>query len=121
MEKRSKEAFVPAERHETVRHEIMEILKGQILSPKDISAAVHISVKEVYEHLEHIRRSLTKRAHYLVIMPAECRKCGFIFKKREKLKKPGKCPVCRSETIEDPFFSLGGEERQSEVGQERFT
>lgn len=107
MKKKSKEPFVPAERHETVRHEIMEILKGQTLSPKDISATVHISVKEVYEHLEHIQRSLIKREHHLAIIPAECKKCGFLFKKREKLKKPGKCPVCRSETIEEPLFSLG--------------
>jgi predicted Zn-ribbon and HTH transcriptional regulator len=107
VKQKSKEPFVPAERHETVRREIVERLAGQTLSPKDISAAVHISVKEVYEHLEHIRRSLIKRERHLTIMPAECKKCGFIFKKRERLTRPGKCPVCRSETIEEPLFSLG--------------
>jgi len=106
VKQKSKEPFVPAERHETVRREIIERLKGQTLSPMDISAAVHIPVKEVYEHLEHIRRSLIKQEHHLTIMPAECKKCGFIFKKREKLTKPGKCPICRSETIEEPLFSL---------------
>jgi hypothetical protein len=121
MEKRPKEAFVPAERNETVRHEIIEALKGDPLSPEEISAAVHISVREVYEHLDHIRRSLANRTHHLVIMPAVCKKCGFIFRKREKLKKPGKCPVCRSETIEDPLFSLGGDERRSGSGEESAT
>jgi predicted Zn-ribbon and HTH transcriptional regulator len=109
VRKKSKEPFVPAERYETIRHEIMEMLKGQTLSPKDISAAVHISVKEVYEHLEHIRRSLIKREPHLIITPSECKKCGFIFKKREKLRKPGKCPVCRGESIEESLFSLGAE------------
>lgn len=111
MKKKPKEPFVPAERHETVRHGIMESLKGRPLSSRDISAAVHISVKEVYEHLEHIRRSLNKREHHLTIAPAECKKCGFIFKKRERLKKPGKCPLCRSESVEEPLFSLVEEGR----------
>lgn len=106
MKKKSAEPFVPAERHETVRREIMEILKGQILSAKDISAAVHIPVKEVYEHLEHIQRSLMKGQHHLTILSAACKKCGFMFKKRERLRKPGKCPVCRGESIEEPLFSL---------------
>jgi predicted Zn-ribbon and HTH transcriptional regulator len=112
MKKKSREPFVPAERHETVRREIVEQLKGRTLSPKDISGAVHISVKEVYEHLEHIRRSLTKREDHLTVIPAECKKCGFIFRKRERLTKPGKCPVCRSETIEEPLFSLGSLEQR---------
>jgi len=111
VKKKSKEPFVPAERHETVRQEITAILSGQPLSPRDISAAVHISVKEVYEHLEHIQKSLNKQKHHLTITPAECKKCGFIFKKRGKLKKPGKCPVCRSESIEEPLFSLREEGR----------
>jgi hypothetical protein len=40
------------------------------------------------------------------VTPAECRKCGFVFQKREKLKKPGKCPICRSESIEEPLFGI---------------
>ncbi len=109
MKKQSRDPFVPAERLETVRHEIAEALKGRPLSPREISSAVRISVKEVYDHLEHIRRSLSKREHHLKIIPAECKKCGFTFKKRERLTKPGKCPVCRSESIEEPLFSLGEE------------
>jgi predicted Zn-ribbon and HTH transcriptional regulator len=111
VNKKAREPFVPVERNETIRHEIMEILRGQVLSARDISAAAHIPEKEVYEHLEHIRRSLIKGEHHLTVTPAECKKCGFVFRKREKLKKPGKCPVCRSESIEEPFFSLGEERR----------
>lgn len=102
-----KKQFVPAERRETVRHEIIEALKGQILTAKDISAKVSISEKEAYDHLEHIRRSMGKGSHAaLVVKPAKCRKCGFIFRKRNRLSKPGKCPLCRSEAIEVPLFSI---------------
>ncbi|HDH04804.1 MAG TPA: transcriptional regulator [Nitrospirae bacterium] len=96
----------PAYRQETVRQEIKSALKGQTLSAKDISGAVRVSEKEVYEHLYHIQKTINKRDRALVATPAACKKCGFTFRKREKLKKPGKCPVCRSETIKEPLFSI---------------
>ena len=100
-----KKPFIPAERLETVRRKIISVLEGQNLSAKEISAEVSASEKQVYEHLEHIRQTI-KKEYKLVITPAECKKCGFVFKKRERLKKPGKCPLCCSESIQKPLFSI---------------
>lgn len=97
---------MPAERHETIRHEILALLTDQTLSAKDISAEVHIPEKDVYGHLEHIERSMHATGHHLTVIPAECEKCGFVFKKRERLKKPGRCPVCKEEKIQEPLFSI---------------
>jgi predicted Zn-ribbon and HTH transcriptional regulator len=66
----------------------------------------HVPEKEVYGHLEHIRRSIQVGCDHLEITPAECRDCGFVFAKRERLAPPGKCPVCRSEAIFDPLFAI---------------
>ena len=106
MKKRPKEPFIPVERHETIRRQIMDILAGKILSAKEISGQVRIPEKEGYEHLEHIRRTMNKRGPLLTIIPSECMKCGFVFSKRDRLKKPGKCPVCKSEHILEPLFSI---------------
>ncbi|MCC6345701.1 MAG: transcriptional regulator [Nitrospirales bacterium] len=106
MRKRPKEPAAPAERHETVRQEIIFLLAGQTLSARDISVEVRISEREVYEHLDHIQRTVVLRELHLVTTPAECKKCGFLFRKRERLKKPGKCPVCRGEAIKDPLFTI---------------
>jgi len=38
--------------------------------------------------------------------PAECRSCGFVFSKRDRLTPPGKCPICRCETIFEPLFAI---------------
>jgi transcriptional regulator len=103
--KKPRQPSIPRERHETLRKEIISVLKGNSFSVKEISAAVRISENEVYEHLEHIRKT-HKREHDLIITPAECRQCGFVFRKREKLRKPGRCPLCRSESIQEPLFSL---------------
>lgn len=106
MRERSKKPLFPSERPDTIRHEIIAALKGTTLTAKDISSQVKITEKEAYEHLEHIRKSLVGVHGLLIITPAACRKCGFVFKKRERLKKPGRCPVCHNEAIEAPGFSI---------------
>jgi predicted Zn-ribbon and HTH transcriptional regulator len=106
MKKSEKEPVVPVSRGETVRKEIISVLRGRVLSLRDISGEVRVSEKTVLDNLQHIQRTLLKENSRLTIIPAECRKCGFVFRKREKLKKPGKCPVCRSEMIKEPLFSI---------------
>jgi len=96
----------PAEAHETVRRAIRAELKEGPLSARDISGRIGIPEKEVAGHLEHIRVSLHRSDRHLMVQPAECVKCGFVFEKRGRLTRPGKCPVCKSEFIHDPLFSL---------------
>ena len=105
--KKGKMPFVPPERKDTIRREIITLLEeSQFLTAKDISAEVGIPEKEVYGHLEHIQKSLGKTGQHLDIKPAECLKCGFIFSKRDRLKTPGRCPVCHEEHIQEPLFLI---------------
>jgi len=98
---------IPRERHETIRQEIILVLKvfGP-LTARELSAEVHVREREVIDHLEHIRKSLEKTGTPLEVTPPECRKCGFVFKTRRRLTKPGKCPSCRSTSIEAPEFKI---------------
>jgi predicted Zn-ribbon and HTH transcriptional regulator len=90
-----------------MRHEILSELEQGLRSAGEISREVRISEREVYDHLEHIRKTASRSAKHLVITPAECRRCGFIFSKRERLRKPGRCPLCRGESIKEALFSIG--------------
>jgi predicted Zn-ribbon and HTH transcriptional regulator len=65
-----------------------------------------IPEREVAGHLEHIKKTIAPSGHHLIIMSAECKKCGFVFAKRDKLTRPGKCPVCRGESIREPRYSI---------------
>jgi len=107
IKKRAKGPFVPACRKETIRQKIISVLEGHTLSARDISSEVRVSEKEVYEHLVHIQKTIGKSDRTLVITPAECRKCGFVFRKRERLNKPGKCPICHGEAIKESLFYIG--------------
>lgn len=106
MKKKPRKQVIPPIVQETTRHAIIALLGGEALSAQDISKAVHIPEKEVFGHLEHIRQSLHATGSVLEINPAECRMCGFVFVKRDRMTPPGKCPVCRSEAVFDPLFSI---------------
>lgn len=106
MKPTPREPPIPVEMQETVRREIIAFLEHRERSAKELSAEAGIPEKEVYSHLEHIRKTMSTTGRHLAITPAECKKCGFVFSKRERLKKPGKCPVCRGESIYEPLFSI---------------
>ena len=93
---------------ETTRSQIRTLLEEGPHTVKEISPAVHRSEKEVENHLEHLRKSLHSEGRQLDQIPAECRGCGFVFKKRDRLKAPSRCPVCKVEAISDPFFRVAG-------------
>ncbi len=106
MKSRAKGPTVPPAHGETVRQAIVQFLGAEPRSAREISQALHVAEKEVYGHLEHIRRS----GRHLVVTPAECRKCGYVFGKRDRLTPPGRCPLCRHEAISEPLFSLSTEQ-----------
>jgi predicted Zn-ribbon and HTH transcriptional regulator len=91
---------IPEERNVTIRQEILKLLACDDLTIGELSKIIGKSEKELYDHLEHL---LVSRS--LVIIPAECLKCGYLFEKREKVKKPGKCPQCKGTHIKQPVFS----------------
>jgi predicted Zn-ribbon and HTH transcriptional regulator len=97
---------IPAPRTETVRQAIMTLLREGWMTARELSAAVGISEKQVAAHLEHVRKSAGHEKLQLAVEPAECLDCGFVFKKRDRLQTPGKCPACRSEAISEPRYSL---------------
>ncbi len=89
---------------ETVRQRIRELLEFAPRTLRDISQELRISEKEALGHLEHI--ALAKGPGRLEIEPSECNSCGYVFRKRGKLGKPGRCPVCKGESISRPRYYI---------------
>jgi transcriptional regulator len=97
-----------SERGATLRRGIVSLLEGRALTARELSAKLGISEKEVCEHLRHVQRAAHSGGFRFDVVPAACRACGFTFRKRDRLTSPGKCPVCRGESIADPSFSIRG-------------
>ncbi len=96
----------PKERAETVREAIRRALLAGTATARDLSVEVGMREKDVAEHLAHVARSLPHRGERLVVEPASCNACGFVFADRARLTRPGACPRCRSTRIDPPAFRI---------------
>ena len=89
----------------TRREEIIQMLKEQEMSLQHLANHFKTDLKELHEDFEHVKYTARKQGG-LVMRPAECRSCGFVFKERSKIKTPTKCPKCREERIFPPRFRI---------------
>lgn len=94
----------------TTRERIIQVLLSST-TPLDIyqiqeAAGLDLKPSEIYEELEHVAKTLKRRGMRLVVVPARCRSCGYEFRDRERLKKPSRCPRCKSERIDPPKFYI---------------
>ncbi len=90
----------------TIRQQIIELLAEAERDARELSRAVGIKEKEVYEHLPHIAKSLAAKGSELTIQPSECLKCGYVFKDRRRFTRPGRCPCCRESQLTSPGYSI---------------
>lgn len=92
---------VPPQRNRTIRQQLIDCLRHGPLSIGALSVDIGLSEKQLQEHLEDLRKQVP-----LAITPSRCLTCGFQFTNRRRIRKPGKCPKCRSTHIQEPRFAL---------------
>jgi len=91
---------------QTVRQNIIDLLSRQEMDARQLSTQLGIREKEAIAHLSHIARSLAARGNKLTIRPAECLLCGYVFEKRRRLTRPGRCPRCKKSHLRSPGFYI---------------
>ena len=91
----------------TIRQKIISLLNEAELSAREISGEVGISEKEVVEHLDHIARSVAAQNKRVIISPAACLGCDYVFEDRRRFTRPGRCPQCKKSHIQSPRFYIG--------------
>jgi len=106
----------PPERSATIPSLIRAALAAGPKTARELSGDLHLSDREVLRHLEHLERSLKKDGEKLVIEPPECLACGFVFRKRERLDRPSRCPVCRNERLSSARFSVEATRKNPKAG-----
>lgn len=87
----------------TLRQTMIHLLEREELTAVDLARMLLLTPREVEEHLPHLQKSLKDR---LEISPAHCRQCGYAFRERRRLNTPGRCPRCRRELVEGPWFRV---------------
>ena len=91
---------------ETIRKQIIELLEKEKCDARMISQRLGIREKEAYDHIPHIIRTVSAMGKTFTLTAAQCIVCGYEFKTRKKISKPGRCPVCKKERIEPPRFQI---------------
>ncbi|MFO0652166.1 MAG: transcriptional regulator [Polyangiales bacterium] len=79
---------------------------GATASARELASAAGLTEKDVIHHLEHLARSLPHEALKLVVEPATCLACEYVFRDRDRLTAPSACPECRSERVAPPSFKV---------------
>jgi transcriptional regulator len=93
-------------RSQTVRQKIVLLLSDKEMTAREISQAVGIREREVYEHLPHIALSAMAQKRRLVVLPFGCMSCGYVFEKRKRFTRPSRCPQCKKTHLETPLYRL---------------
>ena len=83
------------------RKDLLELLSVEPRSVSRIARDMGLARGDVEDDLRHMIRSARAAGHVVVVIPAECRTCGFVFSE-EKLSKPGKCPQCKGSRLFEP-------------------
>ena len=100
------EPIPPPDRLQSDRESLQQALSTEPLSARALSQLAGLSESDVVDHLQHLQKSFKAHRRRLIVTPATCLDCQFIFQKRARLTRPGKCPVCRSTHLSEPLFSL---------------
>lgn len=79
----------------TIRQQMVELLRQEPLNAMELSHLLSIREREVYDHLAHIVRSMAARQQKVSVEPYCCVQCGYVFRKRNRHDRPGRCPSCK--------------------------
>jgi predicted Zn-ribbon and HTH transcriptional regulator len=90
----------------TLRQQLIALLRVRPWDAGALSRALGIAQRQVEAHLTHVRKSVETHGERLVIGPARCLDCDFVFTARTRTTKPSRCPRCRSEQLMPPVFAI---------------
>lgn len=91
----------------TPRQRLMDLLIGARLTSRQLAERMGMPERQVEDHLTHVVRTLHRdRSRRFLLEPPVCNACGYIFRDRNKLTRPSRCPRCRCEAISPPRYGI---------------
>jgi len=89
----------------TLRKQLLDLLTAEPRSISSLARDLGMKRDDVEDDLRHVILTARAAGHDIVILPARCRSCGFVFDEG-RLTKPGKCPECRGSRIFEPQIRI---------------
>jgi len=87
------------------RRDLVKMLSAQPRSASSIARELGLDRRDVEDELHHAIRSARAAGQTIVIEPAKCKQCGFVFGE-DRLAKPSKCPQCKGTRLFEAQISI---------------
>jgi predicted Zn-ribbon and HTH transcriptional regulator len=85
----------------TTRQRIVDALRDAPATPRELSKRLGVPTSVVYDHAQHVAKSLENEDEQLLVAPPACKDCGFTGFD-DPLAAPSRCPECKCERISEP-------------------
>ena len=82
----------------TLRKHLQDLVSRQPRSVSSLARELGMGRSDLEDQLRHAIRSAQAAGHRIVVEPARCRTCGFVFSE-DKLAKPSRCPACKGSRL----------------------
>jgi predicted Zn-ribbon and HTH transcriptional regulator len=89
----------------TRRQDLLTLLAEGPRGASALARLLRLDRRDVEEELAHAIRTARAAGRTIVVDPARCKDCGFVFSEA-KLVKPGRCPSCKGSRIFEPQIHL---------------
>lgn len=89
----------------TRRQDLMALLAAGPRTASSLARELGLDRRVMHDDLRHIVLTARAAGHDVIIEPARCKSCGFLFSEA-KLAKPGKCPACKGTRVLEPMLQL---------------
>ena len=89
----------------TLRRHLRDVLSSTPRTASSLARELGLRRGDIEEDLRHAIRSARAAGEHVIVEPAKCKQCGFLFDE-DRLTKPGKCPECRGTRIFEPLVRI---------------
>ena len=89
----------------TRRRQLLELVSAEPRTVSSLARELGLDKRGMEEDLHHMIRSARAAGHDVLIEPARCKACGFLFGP-DRLLKPGRCPSCRGSRILEALIRI---------------
>ena len=94
------------ERPLSVRQRMLALLSEREMTARELSQALGIREREVFDHLSHVARTVAAQGGRVTVLPVLCLSCGWVFEERKRFTRPSRCPRCKKSHLETPVYRL---------------
>jgi transcriptional regulator len=87
------------------RRHLLDLVSAEPRTASSLARELGLDRRDMEDDLRHMIRSARASGHEVIVEPARCKGCGFVFEE-DRLLKPGRCPACRESRIYEPLIRV---------------